>query len=219
YYTRTNQGSPLKLQVPSEPGNYEVRYILGQGVQLLAKTAITLKAVSATLQAPAVAAAGSKIDVAWQGPANQPDYISIARPDQEAGRYLYYTYAKQGSPLKLQLPSEPGTYEVRYILGSETRLLARTAITIQPVTASVSPPATAAANALFEVQWQGPGYPPDYIAIAKPGMPDNRYIHYVYTRTGNPVKLKAPEEAGTYEVRYIMGQEARLLDRKTITVK
>jgi Ca-activated chloride channel family protein len=34
----------LKLRVPKEPGTYEVRYVLGLGARLLAKTTITIEA-------------------------------------------------------------------------------------------------------------------------------------------------------------------------------
>ena len=219
FYTYTKTGSPLKLQTPSDPGNYEVRYILGQGNKLLAKTGITIKAVTAEVQAPAEANAASKIEVTWQGPNHQPDYISIAQPDQEPDEYLFYNYTENGSPLKLQTPSDPGNYEVRYILGQGNKLLAKTPVTIKPVTASVSGPDSAEVNSTIEVSWEGPGYDPDYISIANPDDPPDGYIYYVYTRTGNPVKLKIPEEAGTYEVRYILGQDNNLLNKKTINVK
>jgi Ca-activated chloride channel family protein len=218
-YTYASKGSPLKVQAPFEPGPYEVRYILGKGNALLAKAPITIKAVGAAVQVPASAAAASEIEVNWQGPGNQPDYIAIAQPDQPEDAYLFYAYTKKGSPLKLQAPAEPGSYEVRYILGQDNKLLAKAPITIKPVTASVSPPASAARKALFDVKWEGPGYKPDYICIAMPDAPEDGYIHYAYVRSGNPARLKAPDEAGTYEVRYILGQDNQMLAKKTITIK
>ena len=38
---------------------------------------------------------------------------------------------REGNPLKLWAPSEPGEYEIRYILGRGTKVLARTTISIQ----------------------------------------------------------------------------------------
>ncbi len=219
YYTYTRQGSPLKVQAPSQPGTYEVRYIQGQGNKLLAKAAITLKAVSAAVQVPPSADAASKIEVSWQGPGYEPDYISIARPADAQDRYLYYAYTRAGNPLKLQAPAEPGTYDVRYVLGQNNIVMAKTAITIKPVTASVSAPASAGINTSFDVRWEGPGYDSDYISIAKPGAPDDNYERYAYVRSGNPVKVKAPEEGGTYEVRYILGLNNQMLDKKTIAIK
>jgi Ca-activated chloride channel family protein len=218
-YTYTKKGSPLKLRAPSDPGTYEVRYILGQGSKLLAKTTIEIEAVSASVEAPAAADVASQFEVTWQGPDNKSDYIAIARSDQNPGRQVHYTYTRKGSPLKLRAPSDPGTYEVRYILGQGSKLLAKTTIEIEAVSAKVQPPASATVNTEFEVIWQGPDYNSDYISIARPDQGPGRYVTYTYTRSGNPLKIKAPEEPGTYEVRYILGQGSKVLDKATITIK
>ena len=218
YYTYTSQGSPLKLEAPSDPGTYEVRYILGKGNNLLAKTNIQIKAVGASVKAPAEANVATEFEVTWQGPGNEGDYISIVKPDQDAGSYVYYTYTREGSPLKLQAPSDPGTYEVRYILGQGNKLLAKTNIQIKPVTASVQAPASVDMAAKFEVIWQGPGNKGDYISIVKPGQDAGEYIYYTYTREGSPLKLQAPSDPGTYEVRYILGQGNKLLAKTTIEI-
>jgi Ca-activated chloride channel homolog len=218
-YTYTNAGSPLKLQAPSDPGLYEVRYIMGKGNVLLAKTTIQIKGVTASVQAPVAADMAAKFAVSWQGPNNRSDYISIAKADEVPGSYVYYTYTNAGSTLKLQAPSEPGTYEVRYILGQDNKLLAKTTIDIKPVAAKVTPPSAAAADTQFTVPWQGPGYSSDYITIARADQSEAEYIMYSYTRTGNPVKMKAPKEPGTYEVRYILGNGNKMLHKATITVK
>jgi Ca-activated chloride channel family protein len=72
------------------------------------------------------------MEVAWQGPANKEDYISVARTDQGPGSYVNYTYTREGSPLKVRAPSDPGTYEVGYILGPGNKLLDKTTIEITP---------------------------------------------------------------------------------------
>jgi Ca-activated chloride channel family protein len=186
---------------------------------LLAKTTIEIKAVSASVQAPAAADVASLFEVSWQGPGNKSDYIAIARPDQKPGSQVHYAYTNRGSPLKVQAPSDPGTYEVRYILGRGSKLLAKTTIEIKAVSAKVQPPDSANVNAKFEVKWQGPNYKSDYISIARPDQRPGSYITYTYTRRGNPVKIKAPKKPGTYEVRYILGRGSKILDKKTITIK
>ena len=119
----------------------------------------------------------------------------------------------------MRAPSDPGTYEVRYILGRGNKLLAKTGIEIKAVSAKVQPPASANVNSEFEVKWQGPDYKSDYITIARPDQGPGSYLTYTYTNRGNPVKIKAPKEPGTYEVRYIMGRGSKVLDKKTITIK
>ncbi|MBI4776315.1 MAG: VWA domain-containing protein [Deltaproteobacteria bacterium] len=217
-YTYTGKGSPLKVRAPSDPGTYEVRYILGRGNKLLAATTIEIKAVSASVQAPASADVAAEFDVTWEGPGNKGDYISIARPDQEPGTYVNYTYTGKGSPLKVRAPSDPGTYEVRYILGRGNKLLAKATIEIEAVSAKVSPPATAHVNTGFEVAWEGPGYKGDYISIARPDQGPGNYVTYSYAKD-NPVKIKGVKEPGTYEVRYILGLGNKMLSKATITIK
>ena len=90
---------------------------------------------------------------------------------------------------------------------------------IKAVTAKVSPPDTAQADTEFEVPWEGPGYQSDYIAIARPDQKAGSQVGYTHTRTGNPVKILAPKEPGTYEVRYILGEGSKILDKATISVK
>ena len=217
-YTYTSKGSPLKVRAPSDPGTYEVRYIMGKGNILLAKTAIEIKGVRASVDAPPVADVATEFDVTWEGPGNKEDYISIARPDQGPGSYVNYTYTIKGSPLKVRAPSDPGTYEVRYILGRGNKLLAKTTIEIKAVSAKVSPPATANVNTEFEVAWEGPGYKEDYISIARPDQGPDNYVTYSYAKE-NPVKIRGIKEPGTYEVRYILGLGKKMLNKATITIK
>jgi Ca-activated chloride channel family protein len=218
-YTYTREGSPLKVRAPSDPGTYEVRYILGRGSRLLAKTTIEINAVTATVQAPPAADMGSAFEVTWTGPANKEDYISVARLDQSPGSSVSYTYTREGSPLKVRAPSDPGTYEVRYILGRGSKLLAKTTVTINAVSAQVTCPASAKVNAEVPVSWNGPGYSKDFICISKPDQRPGSYVAYQYTKRGNPVKIKTPKQPGSYEVRYMLGRGNKVLAKTPITIK
>ena len=170
------------------------------------------------MQGPASADMASDFQVSWQGPNAKSDYIAIARPDQKPGSNIHYTYTKHGSPLKLRAPSDPGTYEIRYLLGRGNKLLAKTTIAIKPVTAAVSAPASAKAGETIEVGWQGPGIKGDYISVARPDQRPTSYKGYTSTSRGNPVKLRLPKEPGTYEVRYILGRGGKLMDKATIEI-
>jgi Ca-activated chloride channel family protein len=217
-YAYTKNGNPAKLTAPAEPGQYEVRYIQGNGKRLLAKAPLTVQAVSAEVKGPESVAAAAKFQVSWQGPSNDGDYLSVAKVDAPAGSYDNYAYSKNGNPAKLTAPAEPGQYEVRYIQGHGKRLLAKALLTVQPVSAQVQPPQSAPAGSRFQVSWQGPGYDGDYLTVAKPGDPASTYDNYAYTRD-NPVTLVAPDAAGQYEVRYIMGKDKVILVRAPITVQ
>jgi Ca-activated chloride channel family protein len=218
-YAYTKRGNPSSLTAPGDAGPYELRYIHSASRKVIGRVDIEVTPVEAKVQAPPSADAASEFEVSWQGPGYNSDHIAIARPDQNPASKIYYTYTRSGNPLKLQAPAEPGTYEVRYILGQDHKLLAKTTIEIKGVGAKVSPPTTAQANTEFEVPWEGPGYQSDYIAIARPDQNPASKIHYTYTRSGNPVKIRAPKEPGTYEVRYILGLGGKILDKATISVK
>ncbi|MGV8941302.1 MAG: hypothetical protein ACOH1P_07170, partial [Lysobacter sp.] len=70
----------------------------------------------------------------------------------------------------------------------------------------------------LKVTWTGPDYASDYITVAKPDAADSRYENYTRTAKGNPLTLVLPVEAGTYEVRYVLAQENKVLTRKSIRV-
>ena len=129
-YTYTSYGSPLKLKAPDIPGDYEIRYVLNQSKEVLARTAINVTKVSAQVNAPATVNAGANFKVNWQGPNYQSDYITIVPADAKDSEYLSYSYTSKGSPATLKAPVKPGKYEIRYILNQSRTALARTSIII-----------------------------------------------------------------------------------------
>src|SRR5690606_2483071 len=146
-------------------GTYEVRYIQAQGRKVLAREAITITAVDASVEIPATAAAGSTLTMACTGPDYSGDFISVARADVCGEADESYPYTREGSPLQLLRPAVAGTYEVRYIQKQKRKVMARETITITPVTASLQEvPATAAAGSRVTVAWTGPDYSGDYIS-------------------------------------------------------
>jgi len=90
-----------------------------------------IQAASASVKAPATADVASKFEVEWKGPDNQGDYIAIALPEKGPNSRIQYTYTRKGSPLQLLAPSDPGIYEVRYILGQGKKVLAKKTITVK----------------------------------------------------------------------------------------
>src|SRR5262249_20916137 len=80
-YRNTENGNPLEITLPPEPGKYEMRYVLGEPQRVLASTPIEASVVTATLFAPADAVVGSDIDVEWTGPNGSGDWITIVKPD------------------------------------------------------------------------------------------------------------------------------------------
>jgi hypothetical protein len=216
--TYVREGNPLKLWTPSDAGDFEVRYVLGSGKKLLAKAPIAISAVTAKVEPAGPVNMAAWIEVTWEGPAREGDYISVARPNQPPSANVGQTPIKESKPVKVRAPSEAGDYEVRYILARGVKLLAKAPVTVNPVTAEIKSPAKAVARAEFEVQWKGPGYPEDFVSVARGNQPPSGSMSSALVRKGNPAKLHAPREPGTYEVRYILGYGNRLLAKTTITI-
>ncbi|MEM7441479.1 MAG: VWA domain-containing protein [Pseudomonadota bacterium] len=219
-YTYTREGSPLRLKMPAEPGNYEIRYIQNQGSTVLARVPVTVEAVAAQLTFNETAAAGEPLLITWDGPDYKNDYISVAEIGAKGSKYYSYTYTRQGSPLRVVMPLDPGTYEVRYIQNQKSTVLASKTVTVEPVQVTLSAPDTAKTGEALVVQWEGPDYKNDFIAVAEVGQPANKYTNYTYTKQGAPLRLTMPPQPGEYEIRYIaQGRPDKILAARKVTVE
>ncbi len=127
-------------------------------------------------------------------------------------------FTKKGSPIHLVAPEKPGEYEVRYETGQRSRTLARAKLTVVGVAASIEAPASVVAGTNFRVKWKGPGGEFDRINIAKQGSPDRKSVDSDYTLKGSPLGLRAPADAGEYELRYQTAQSGSILARAPLTV-
>ncbi len=217
-YSLTRDGSPADLVMPPEPGTYEIRYVMQQDREVIATRTIEVTDILASLDAPATATAGSTIQVGWQGPGYQNDFISVADMDDRGANSVNYSYTRDGNPVSLQMPVDPGQYEIRYILSQNRQILARVVIDVTPVGATIDAPASAAAGQTISVGWTGPDYDNDFISIAPVGAADNSYENYSYTREGAPVDLVMPVDPGQYEIRYIVNQDRTAIARTVIEV-
>jgi hypothetical protein len=217
-YALTSQGSPLKVTAPPVIGDAEIRYVSGQGAKVLARRPVKITLPNVTLSAPAEAIAGSIVAVTWTGPANDGDYITVVPQQSLDGHHANYTTVSSGSPLKLKMPMEPGSAELRYMTGRGGKVIGRRPIRIHAPDVSLSAPASAAVNAPIDVTWIGPANEGDYITIVPRGAPDLQHGPYTLTNQGSPLKLAAPKESGEAELRYISGQGGKVLARRPISL-
>ena len=211
-YVYTKNGTPAQLLMPIEPGDYEVRYVLDQDREIIATATITIAAAEASVTPPAQAVAGAMVAVPWQGPDYTRDFIAVGKPGEP---YVNYAYTKNGTPAQLLMPTEPGDYEIRYVLDQDREIIATAMITVGAVTAGITPPQDAPVGATVAVRWEGPDYKRDFIAVAKPDEP---YINYVYTKDGNPARVEMPATPGDYELRYVLDQDNLVIATVPLTV-
>jgi Ca-activated chloride channel homolog len=217
-YSYTRNGSPLELVLPPDPGTYDIVYRLGQRHQILARVPIEVTGIAYSVTAPASAVAGSTVQVAWTGPDYNGDLVAVAEIGTSGNQMLKYTYTREGSPLGLLLPLDPGQYEIRYVLSQDRVVQAVTEIEVTEVSATITAPATAPAGSTVQVDWTGPDYQGNMIAISKVGEPDRNIAKYTYTREGSPLDLEMPAIPGDYVLKYLAGSKRKALVKTNITV-
>ncbi len=83
--------------------------------------------------------------------------------------------------------------------------------------AALNAPPRIAPGSAFEIGWQGPDAPGDFIAIAGPGAPAASFLAYARTSAGSPAVMTAPG-AGEYELRYISAAGLAVLARVSLSV-
>lgn len=218
-YAYTSRGSPVTLRAPETAGTYEIRYVTARSRRVLSRARIEVTPTAASLTVPEKVAIGKRFEVAFTGPGNKGDYITIVKPEAKDRQYKSYAYTSRGSPLTLRAATAPGPYEVRYVLGKSRRVIARARLTVVTVDTALTAPDSVTVGNSVEIEWTGPGARGDYITIAPPDAPDGKYLSYAYAKR-NPVAVRAPDEPGRYEIRYVAGgRPKRVLGRRPLEVK
>ncbi len=172
----------------------------------------------ATLQAVPQVVAGSEFPVAWTGPANRDDFLTVVRrgtPDRDAGAYAL---TREGSPLKMTAPIEAGEWELRYVTARSRTVLARAALVVTPAGATLDAPAEVTLDTPVSVKWTGPANEGDYITIVMQGTAEGKYGPYTTVNKGSPLTVTAPTTAGEAELRYVSGQGAKTLGRRSLRI-
>ncbi|MEJ6388390.1 VWA domain-containing protein [Gymnodinialimonas ulvae] len=219
-FTRTSDGSPLDLLVPTEPGDYLIQYFLDQDRVSLAAVPLTVTAVEATLTVPQTAVAGSTIEVGWTGPAEDRDFIGIGIDGATGGgQWENFTRVADGNPVDLLVPTTPGTYAIQYFLDQDRVSLVSETITVTPAEATLTAPQTAVGGSTIEIGWTGPDYDRDFIGIGLAGSDGGaQWENYTRTSDGSPMRLLVPVAPGTYEIQYFMDQDRLSIASVSLTV-
>lgn len=218
-FVYVSSGNPVRIQMPGQPGSYELRYMSGDQ-HVVARRPIKVTEAPVSLSAPDQAVVGQLVPVKWVGPDAAQDNIRIRRAGDDS--YLSYDYVRDNNPVTLKMPDEPGSYELAYMLNDSTAIATRpiTAVsegtTVPPLPASLSAPEETEADSDVQVGWSGPGANGDYILLRVPGDPS--YISYAAVRGNNPVTLPTPSEPGRYELAYRFADERELAVRQITVV-
>ncbi len=206
----------VSLKAPLEPGEYDIIYRMK--TEVLARTSIRVGGTEASVKVPTTVQAGGDLEVAWSGPDNHGDLISLVAVGAEARSAVYrYTAMSTSNRLLLTVPEELGKYEVVYFTGGKP--LARAPIAIVDVSATLEAPAEVIAGQAFEVAWTGPGNRKDLIAMMPQGeKPQRPYAAHHYVIKEEPTLIyTAPAIEGAYTLHYLT-RETRVLAERPINV-
>lgn len=156
------------------------------------------------VEGPGEVEAGAEFEVSWTGPDDRGDYIAIVHEGAtEWTNADPWFYTANANPGTMVAPTADGEYELWYLAGADDEVLASSPITVTPFEGALLAPDEIPAGAEFEVGWNGPDGPGDYVTIVAEGTDQWSNESYFYTSTGDPGTLIAPIEAGAYEIWYV----------------
>ncbi len=221
-YVSSASGS-VELLTPDVPGSYEARFYLtlpeGGHLVIGRSGAFETLAPTATLEAPAQVAAGTRFDIGWSGPAGQGDAIVLEPVDETPATGRPASVRLFTSPAVMQAPSVEGAYELRYLTGQSGSVLATLRIDVIAAVVTLIAPSEVAASAFFDIVVEGAVGPQDSIVTVRSGAPDQGAEAFGPPRRvyGSRVQSRAPAEPGEYELRYLNGRGEIVL-RHALTV-
>ncbi|MGI9408070.1 MAG: hypothetical protein ACR2O4_16965, partial [Hyphomicrobiaceae bacterium] len=115
----------VKLRAPSKPGRYELRFLSRDRRVVLARQSFEVESAPVRLVALGFVDPSDRLNVWWAGPGDGSDVLTLARVGAGDTRYLTKQSVGKGNPLTITAPSEPGTYEMRYVNGTDNRVMFR----------------------------------------------------------------------------------------------
>jgi Ca-activated chloride channel family protein len=214
-----------KLRVPAEAGEYELRYVSAQRrPPVLATVKVNVSAATATVTGPTSVMAGDLIDFVATGPNDPRHWIGFAPAGSGPGEYRDYTRPEASGRTagSLNAPSEPGDYELRFVLNESEKVAASQPVKVLPAKALlIDPPARVKANQELAIEWSGPRGQRHWIGFLRKGGDTGDYLTYGYLGKPSPVRFRAPDEPGDYELAFVLGGDGgeRILVRHPITVE
>jgi Ca-activated chloride channel family protein len=217
-YIQVGQNTEKDLVAPSDPGLYELRYVLNVDRKTVGTRAIEVSDPAVTLQAPDTTLTGADFDVSWAGTVNEKDYITIVPMGADEGTLGNYFSVSDASKKALKAPADTGLYEVRYVLREGRKTLASATIEVTEPEITVSAPETVLAGSKFDVSWTGTVNPRDFVTIVPMGAEEGQYGNYQNVSDADTKALNAPADPGLYEVRYILREGRKTMASATVEV-
>ncbi len=167
---------------------------------------------------PVEAPAGTVQTYAFEGETGEEDFLAIYASD---GTQMVYRTVRARSEMEIQLPKAAGTYEMRYeFKGRSDSVLASLALSLGESGPTLTINGALNAGSQIQVAWTGPGTDSDFLSIGDVGGDAGYHTASDYLVSGgNPIALMLPKEPGTYELRYVYGENREHIVKQPIEVK
>jgi len=206
----------VSLAAPAKPGIYELRYWVGQDKAVLATRPIEVEAVELDWQVPESVPIGSPLVVTLEEhPRGQYDDVQIVNPAD--GKVVRSSRIREQSKVTLESPGEPGQYEVRYWIGQDKLVFATEPLEVTDVEVKWQFPQTVDQGKDFQVTLEArPEGRYDDLQIVDPTS--GKVIRSQRIRS-EQVMMKAPDEPGTYQLRYWMGGSKKVQSEADLEVQ
>lgn len=174
------------------------------------------------LSASRNAMAGSMLSVLVSG-APAMALVAIAKPADPAETALVSVPLDAGSTASITIPGEVNGYELRLLRESvgKSEILARQPLAATPASATLAAPERVKRGASFPARGIGPNGGRDRVVITEPSAPADAQGPSFFPAENVEAVLEAPEQSGTYELRYVMNAPLsgqRILARRPLLV-
>lgn len=209
--------SEVELIPPAQPGAYELRYVLNENERVIASRPIAVLPGDAVVSGPASVMAGDAYRFEARGPVDPRHWIGFAAAGSGPGDYRDYS-RPTASPATglLTAPTEPGSYELRYVLNEGERVAASQRVMVTPAKATLAPAGAALAGRPLRVAFTGPRGSGAWIGFVRTGT--LAYLGYASVQPEGDavVEVTAPAEAGEYELVFVVGDAAVVRQRVSV---
>ncbi|HZJ93415.1 MAG TPA: VWA domain-containing protein [Thiopseudomonas sp.] len=227
-HIRTRDKNSGRLIAPAEPGLYEVRYVLEEGKKTIGKADIEVVEPEISISGPAIVRAETTVDITWSSTIHRQDFVTIVPVGSKESLRASYHHLRVGDKTtgRLKAPTEPGLYEIRYVLEEGKKMLASTSLEVVAADAplddgaGLSVPKTAAIGETITITWSGGSDSTDQrISLARANQADFSWIAAQAVGAEKTIQLTMPDKAGFYEVRFLDIAGRELLGRSIVEVK
>jgi Ca-activated chloride channel family protein len=225
-HIRVDDNDKGRLTAPGTPGLYELRYVLEEGRRTLASVPAEVVEAEVGISSSGIVRAGMDVDITWSATINGSDFITIVPAGSDEGKVETHIRTRDATEGRMKAPETVGLYEIRYVLEEGRRTLASASLEVVATDAPLDDgagldvPASARPGDVITVSWTGGSDGADQrISLARADQPDFSWIAAHKVGTDKTFELKVPEEAGSYEVRYLDISGRRVLGRAIVEVK